>query len=665
LCERSSQGAYVCEAVYAPVIVGGRRGYQIAVRPSDLDKKDEIFIDLNGIPLGINPSDFSKGKRFLVLPSGRIAINILYNVGESYDKRMGAIYSYFLLLNKDNYERFELSPIKLNGCLQKVGDEKKAREEYLKIMEMKNVITSECSTRGVSEISGIDFDAIKSMVDEATLAEVIKIILNYNSNKLESSGQKKRIIFNIEENNYNVDSLIKFYDNLLLLLPAPLNIITYTTYVADPDRESAFQLMASINGKFKYPKTFFYIFELPAVGGKSKEENTVYNYIAKSVFKGDTKAILDLHEKYHSVSKNCKEDPFYLFDTVYNVYFLLEKIEDKKDKCSIARSYINSNICKNIKEYLFELIFKSPPTDIKNMESTEKCYADVMSSYIKYLYDNKTNNYLEIFKQILEKFLHAKESSNDFVRKTLSKIPDKGKDIYYSIAEVYFDSPVAKNDLLDLLNTNEQVEAFVEKIKEEINEKREYKVVIPVANYLQSKGFKKEADEFIKWCSKEKSQIPQCLKDDASSGSNSWAAKRIFELIKKDIPKASKKPLIGGLVSLLTGIAILTYSILLLPKLKANIFSSFLNISFTINITPPVLFSLWEIVFVILVIVSSILFIYFIYTIRNQQFSDQDTIIVNALSALKDYAINKGINEKWVEEIDKYLPSESNAQNAS
>ena len=81
----------------------GRSGYQFITQSTSLGEDDFNHIEKYSIPMGLNNITFKEGRRLLTLPSGKIAMNYVKNIGKDIHGRDGALMSHFLVFDFKNF----------------------------------------------------------------------------------------------------------------------------------------------------------------------------------------------------------------------------------------------------------------------------------------------------------------------------------------------------------------------------------------------------------------------------------------------------------------------------------------------------------------------------------------------------------------------------------
>ena len=81
----------------------GRSGYQFVTQSASLIEEDFDFLEKYSIPVGLNNTTFREGRRLLSLPSGKIAMNYIKNIGKDTHGRDGAVMSHFLVFDFKNF----------------------------------------------------------------------------------------------------------------------------------------------------------------------------------------------------------------------------------------------------------------------------------------------------------------------------------------------------------------------------------------------------------------------------------------------------------------------------------------------------------------------------------------------------------------------------------
>ena len=269
-----------------PASIAGRAGYQI-VGKSDGVRADELeFIESYGIPIALNPKIFDDGRRILAFPSGRMGINFLHNIGVGYDGRAGAVYSEILIISRDDFFKINGDPgIFDSFFLNNYGLGNGGKVERLEKVQIPQVPGT----------SGADLAKLSGLVQTRTdLESIIAGLLE----------PEKRLVLVVSTSSDEQESLVR---NLVMLFPQSMRGIPYTTFAAEPDRETYFKVMLvpSVNISNLSKLANFQIVRLDSEGRQQINEDTsstrsVEGYFASIVFTNDSAALVALQAKYNA-----------------------------------------------------------------------------------------------------------------------------------------------------------------------------------------------------------------------------------------------------------------------------------------------------------------------------------------------------------------------------
>ncbi|MHB1439151.1 MAG: hypothetical protein ACYCSO_01640 [Cuniculiplasma sp.] len=81
----------------------GKSGFQFISSSSALVEDDFRFLEKHSLPFGMDNLKFKEGRRLMLLPSGKVAMNFVKNIGKDVHGREGALYSHFLILDQNNF----------------------------------------------------------------------------------------------------------------------------------------------------------------------------------------------------------------------------------------------------------------------------------------------------------------------------------------------------------------------------------------------------------------------------------------------------------------------------------------------------------------------------------------------------------------------------------
>ena len=277
-----------------PASIAGRAGYQI-VGKSDGVRADELeFIESYGIPIALNPKIFDDGRRILALPSGRMGVNFLHNIGTGYDGRVGAVYSETLIISRDDFFKTQGDPgIFESFFLKNYGLGNGSKVERLEKVQIPQI-------RGAS---GADLAKLSGLVQtRADLESIINGLLE----------PEKRLVLVLSTSSDEQESLVR---NLVMLFPQSMRGISYTTFATEPDRETYFKVMLvpSVNISNLSKLANFQIVRLDSEGRQQTNEGTsttrsVEGYMASIVFTKDSAALESFQAKLRCIPAYSTEE---------------------------------------------------------------------------------------------------------------------------------------------------------------------------------------------------------------------------------------------------------------------------------------------------------------------------------------------------------------------
>ncbi len=197
----------LCEHfIYTAGIIDNQSGYQIISKSSGINNKIISELDNYLYPLGVNLSEFLMSKSLLVL-NEHVVFTKIRNVGIGFDGRPDTLYSHTIIMKKKDFKKFsndsrifddeyveETQPIRMSSILIK---EKKLLPDFTCVDEL-----------GISTIEKI----FRGLLDKKKI-----LLIDNDSSELIQS--------------------------ILSLMPSSMKIVSYSTNVAEPKRQSKYNMI--------------------------------------------------------------------------------------------------------------------------------------------------------------------------------------------------------------------------------------------------------------------------------------------------------------------------------------------------------------------------------------------------------------------------------------
>ena len=97
-----------CEqAIFSWVEKKNVLGHQLVSFSPGVTREELKFLESWNLPLSIDNVNFTEGRRMFILPSGRICLNYLKNLGRDLKGRDGALLSHLIIMNTTTFLEME------------------------------------------------------------------------------------------------------------------------------------------------------------------------------------------------------------------------------------------------------------------------------------------------------------------------------------------------------------------------------------------------------------------------------------------------------------------------------------------------------------------------------------------------------------------------------
>lgn len=91
------------QAIFGWVDWKGRSGFQFITSSSSLDQSDYDYLSKYSLPENALGAEITSCRRLFALPSGKIVMNFVKNIGKDAHGRDGALFSHFLIMGRDAF----------------------------------------------------------------------------------------------------------------------------------------------------------------------------------------------------------------------------------------------------------------------------------------------------------------------------------------------------------------------------------------------------------------------------------------------------------------------------------------------------------------------------------------------------------------------------------
>lgn len=538
--------------VYMPAKVGNRRGYQVVAKSPDVSKEDEDFLYSYGVPVAVNPSDFLEGVRLMTLPSGRVGLNSLYNVGKGFDGRFGAIFSETVVVDRDAFVESNANLAAFADVFHSRAEAESLASEYGIADSVRSLSGEQKDIRGGGEV---DFSAITEVIpDKATLNALLEALLK---------GDKKVILVN-QPQNAGGSSGKEFFPNLLLLLPPVMRVVPYTSYAAEPDRESPFQLMITINGRYKQPSSPS-LYDTIVPGDLARRESRpaafdLADHLSTVVFEGLEETLSGLHRNFADLYvRVADKSPTKLAGLLEYAY--------KRD------AFLNDEKLNRVQKFNLglELAEQAPPglsselyQSLQNLTEGDPERISQLGLTFLRLSREQPSSFLRVFGETLEALLvsNAPDSAYQFVKAANQLSAElKGELLSETTKQLMASKNVGAHvPLLRLVVESGGAEELVASVKEQ----QKFSVIRPLCTILSTTSSEANAESLLDWVYRKAVQENPAIIQQvfelriggplALSDPDFWIVSELSSRVRKEIQvSSSKRPLLvvasGGIAT--------------------------------------------------------------------------------------------------------------------
>jgi len=250
-----------------------KSGYQVVSKSTGITP--ELLSELEGYlyPVGIDPGRLSESKSMLVMKD-KVLFTKAKNIGIGYDGRPDTVYSHTIVTNIEDFKQFQY-------------DTRLFEKFYLEIKEQKHL------TPLVIEPTKLNPDF--SCIDVFGIAQF--------KDFLRAVFSKKKIAILNTENKNLIQSLIS-------LLPPPFRLISFSTLVTEPQRQSKFELIQTQSSKSSLEKYFVIDPEERKMISPTKDTlfEQCISYLLDIINSKNSTKLTEIYDQFESVPiKNYKE----------------------------------------------------------------------------------------------------------------------------------------------------------------------------------------------------------------------------------------------------------------------------------------------------------------------------------------------------------------------
>lgn len=191
--------------IYASAKTDKKIGYQVIAKSDGITERILDSLSEYIYPLGANLNELKESKSLLVLKNKKIVFSII-KIGIGFDGRSGTVYNHTFVLDEKDFKKLDY-------------DSRKLEKYFIKDESLRGKLKK-------IEIEDFDYppDLIKKHFHK-TIEPTLKALFK----------KKKLAIVEIEDTN--------LIQNLLSILPPKMRLISFSTHVSQPKRQSSFEFI--------------------------------------------------------------------------------------------------------------------------------------------------------------------------------------------------------------------------------------------------------------------------------------------------------------------------------------------------------------------------------------------------------------------------------------
>ncbi len=263
--------------IYTSAKTDEKEGYQIIAKSNGIS--NEILSELSGYyyPIGTNLEKFQESRSQLIFKN-KIAYSIIKNIGVGYDARRGTLYNHTFIFDKEDFEKIE--------------NDSRIFDNYF--IEDSNLSGKLEPIQIKSSPVPIDFSAF-SGISEGILNKIFHGIIS-----------KKKIAY------ANIES-ISAIQNLLVALPMPMRLLSFSTLVTDTKRQTTYDFI-----QIPYDKIDLTDKRWTVVGFSNKDDSYIrfkdVTYFSHIIYTKNKSKIHEFNTEFNKIEGESKFDKFKLLN---------------------------------------------------------------------------------------------------------------------------------------------------------------------------------------------------------------------------------------------------------------------------------------------------------------------------------------------------------------
>lgn len=264
------------QVLYGWMEIKGKSGFQLISMSSSLNQRDHEFLEKYSIPLNTDNLRVTECRRFFQLPSGKIAVNFIKNIGKDTHGREGALYSHFLIFEKNVFYQTQKNIMMIDSHHLK-GISSIKDLEKLKLPDGNMIKLPEETFEVKMEDESYMEDFISSANGKYVSDVIYSLFLN-----LFQPDMKINVV------GKNQDSIFESITTLEKLLPSWV-ILSYSTYVYPTEESEPFLALKCRDSKSLHSGEIIIDFGSMSVAlpGEDKFIRTIATYYERMIRSGE------------------------------------------------------------------------------------------------------------------------------------------------------------------------------------------------------------------------------------------------------------------------------------------------------------------------------------------------------------------------------------------
>lgn len=259
----------ICDQfIYTSAKTEKQEGYQVIAKSEGIS--DDLISDLAGYfyPVGVKLSEFTESRSQLLLKNDKIAYSIVKNIGPGYDARTGTLYNHTFVISKDEFSLMQ-------------NDSRVFDDYFLFDPNLRNSLKK---IKIEYEKSKPNFKTIKTL----SVAHIENLIKNLFLGK-------KVAIADIRK--------VDLIQNILATLPPSLRLVSFSTLVVNPERQSEYEFIQIPENLTIKLKRGWKVIEpqTKITRREGSDEKHWFEFFSRLILDENERMLQNLHEEYQEL----------------------------------------------------------------------------------------------------------------------------------------------------------------------------------------------------------------------------------------------------------------------------------------------------------------------------------------------------------------------------